>query len=85
MAAPDAALPPVRVVEFQVAAGPKKGDWVGFGGTTVCCGACAKLADERGIWGLVPAGNVSQPADGASAAVYYVQNLWRAPSEPRVG
>ena len=77
MAAPDA-LPPVRVVELQVAAGPKNGDWVGFGGTTVCCGACAKAAGERGVWGLVPTGKYQ----GGSVA-YYLQNLWRAPSEKR--
>lgn len=86
--APDAMLPPVKVVQFQVAAGSRKGDWVGFSGTTVCCGTCAEPPDQRGIWGLVPVANTpdgSRDTDSDNAVVYYIQNLWRAPSEPRAG
>jgi hypothetical protein len=94
VAAPDAMLPPSGPpVFFQVASGAHKNDWVGFGGTTVCCGACAKTEDERGIWGLIPAASNATTATpssdmttaAAGGKVYHIMNLWRAPSEPRVG
>ena len=79
--APDAMLPPSGPpVFFQVASAPHKNDWVGFSGTTVCCGACANTEDQRGIWGLIPS-NSSDPG----SQVYYIMNLWHAPSERRVG
>ena len=44
VAAPDAVLPlSGPPVFFQVAAGAHKNDWIGFDGTTVCCGEEATL------------------------------------------
>eukprot|EP01047_Picozoa_sp_COSAG01_P057043 COSAG01_NODE_6547_length_3613_cov_6.407513_1_plen_609_part_00 len=65
---------------FQAALGKFAGDWIGFEGTTVCCGACANTEDQRGVWGLVP-------LDGAASTQkeYNVVNLWHGPSERRFG
>lgn len=86
VAAPDALLPPSGPPAFfQVASGTHKNDWVGFSGTTVCCGACAGSEGQRGIWGLIPSGVNASAASDPENQEYYIMNLWRAPSEPRVG
>ena len=86
VAAPDALLPPSGPPAFfQVASGPHKSDWVGFSGTTVCCGSCANSESQRGVWGLIPSGANTSAASDPENQDYFIMNLWRAPSEPRVG